>query len=78
MRKQLSLGRKVGMLGTAAALAAVTAIPVATAAQDENAMVRVLHGAGDAPAVDIYADGNVIGEGLEFTQITDYLRGSRW
>ena len=73
MRKQLSLGRKVGMLGTAAALAAVTAIPAATAAQDENAMVRVLHGAGDAPAVDIYADGGLIGEGLEFTQITDYL-----
>lgn len=73
MRKQLSLGRKVGMLGTAAALAAVTAIPFATAAQDENAMVRVLHGAGDAPAVDIYADGGLIGEGLAFSQITDYL-----
>ncbi len=74
MRKQLSLGRKVGMLGTAAALAAMTAIPLATAAQDENAMVRVLHGAGDAPAVDIYADGGLIGEGLAFSQITDYLQ----
>ena len=73
MRINHSLGRKVGMLGTAAALAAVTALPVATAAQDETAMVRVLHGAGDAPAVDIYADGGLIGEGLEFTQITDYL-----
>jgi hypothetical protein len=73
MNKQLSLGRKVGMLGTAAALAAVTAIPVVTAAQDESAMVRVLHGAGDAPAVDIYADGGLIGEGLAFTEITDYL-----
>ena len=73
MRTNRSLGRKVGMLGTAAALAAVTALPVATAAQDEAAMVRVLHGAGDAPAVDIYADGGLIGEGLEFTQITDYL-----
>ncbi len=74
MRKQLSLRRKAGMLGTVAALAAVTAIPFATAAQDENAMVRVLHGAGDAPAVDIYADGGLIGEGLAFSQITDYLQ----
>ncbi len=74
MLKQLSLRRKAGMLGTVAALAAVTAIPFATAAQDENAMVRVLHGAGDAPAVDIYANGGLIGEGLAFSQITDYLQ----
>ena len=74
MYKQLSLGRKAGMLGTAAALAVVTAIPAATTAQDESAMVRVLHGAGDAPAVDIYADGGLIAEGLAFAQITDYLQ----
>ena len=73
MFKQLSLRRKAGMLGTVAALAAVTAIPFATAAQDENAMVRVLHGAGDAPAVDIYANGGLIGKDLAFSQITDYL-----
>ncbi len=73
MTQQLSLGRKIAMLGTAAALAAVMAIPAATAAQDENAMIRVLHGAGDAPAVDIYADGGLIGEGLAFGQISDYI-----
>ena len=66
MNPQTSIGRKVGMLGTAAALTAAMIIPTAVAAQDENAMVRVLHGAGDAPAVDIYADGGLIGEGLAY------------
>lgn len=73
MTKQRSAGRRAGIAGAAAVIAAVMAIPAATTAQDESAMVRVLHGAGDAPAVDIYADGGLIGEGLEFTQITDYL-----
>ena len=66
-------GRKIALLGTAAALTAAMVIPAAVGAQDENAMVRVLHGAGDAPAVDIYADGGLIGEGLAYTEITDYL-----
>ena len=37
------------------------------------AKVRVLHGAGDAPAVDVYAGGNLVVEGLEYAKITDYL-----
>jgi hypothetical protein len=69
--------QKAALLGAAAALAAVMAIPAATAAQDEMAdamaKVRVLHGAGDAPAVDVYAGGNRIIEALEYTSITDYL-----
>jgi hypothetical protein len=73
----VSLSRKVGLLGTAAALAAVTAVPGMAFAQDEmadeTAKVRVLHGVGDAPAVDIYAEGGLIGEGLAFGSITDYL-----
>jgi len=73
MNSQISFGRKVGLLGTAAALSAALAIPAAVGAQDENAMVRVLHAAGDAPAVDIYADGGLIGEGLAYANITDYL-----
>ena len=73
MTSQNPFGRKVGLLGTAAALSAALAIPAAVGAQDENAMVRVLHGAGDAPAVDIYANGGLIGEGLAYTEITDYL-----
>ena len=73
MTSQTSFGRKVGLLGTAAALTAALAIPAAVGAQDENAKVRVLHGAGDAPAVDIYADGGLIGEGLAYAQLSDYL-----
>jgi hypothetical protein len=73
MTSQTPFRRKVGLLGTVAALSAALAIPTAVGAQDENAMVRVLHGAGDAPAVDIYANGGLIGEGLAYTEITDYL-----
>ena len=38
-----------------------------------SARVRVLHGSGDAPAVDVYAGKNAVVEGLEFGTITDYL-----
>jgi Domain of unknown function (DUF4397) len=68
-----SFSRRVGSLTGVAALAAAMVLPTAAAAQDGTAMVRVLHGAGDAPAVDVYADGALIGEGLAYTQITDYL-----
>jgi hypothetical protein len=68
--------RSVALLGLAAALSAVAVVPAVVAAQDEMAeaaKVRVLHGAGDAPAVDVYAAGDRIVEGLEFAAITDYL-----
>ena len=61
------------MIGTVAAFSAAMIIPAAAVAQDESAMVRVLHAAGDAPAVDIYADGGLIGENLAYSNITDYL-----
>jgi hypothetical protein len=57
-------------LTTAGILALAVAAP-ATAADD--AMVRVIHGSPDAPAVDVYADGTAIVEGLAFGEITDYL-----
>jgi hypothetical protein len=70
-------GQRAVLLGAATALAAIMAVPVATMAQDEMtdamAQVRVLHGAGDAPAVDVYAGGNRIIEGLEYASITEYL-----
>jgi hypothetical protein len=69
-----SLKTKIGLTGVAAALAAALIVPAAALAQDAgSAQVRVLHGAGDAPAVDIYADGGLLGSGLAFTQITDYI-----
>ena len=61
------------LFGAAAALAAVMAIPaVASADGHENAMVRVLHGVGDAPAVDVYANGDELIDALAFASITDY------
>ncbi len=66
-------GRRLALLGMAAALAAAAVIPTVAVAQDAMAKVRVLHGAGDAPAVDVYAGGGLIVEGLEYATITDYL-----
>jgi len=64
---------KLHMIGAAAALAAVMAIPaVASADGHEGAKVRVLHGVGDAPAVDVYADGAELIDALAFGSITDY------
>ncbi len=77
MSQPTTRGRKIALLGMVAALAAVTVIPTTVGAQDEMAdemaKVRVLHGAGDAPAVDVYAGGNLVVEGLEYAAITDYL-----
>ena len=72
MDNQTSFGRKVGLLGTTAALTAALAIPAAVSAQDESAKVRVLHGVGDAPAVDVYANGEELIDALAFASITDY------
>ena len=48
----------------------------APAAAADNAMVRVLHGSPDAPAVDVYVDGEKVGgelAGLEFGDLSDYV-----
>ena len=68
-----SLIRKATALAVTVALTALVAIPIATTAQDDPAKVRVLHGSGDAPAVDVYVAGNLTVEGLEFGTITGYL-----
>ncbi len=77
MSQSTTRGRKIALLGMVAALSATAVIPTAVGAQDEMAdemaKVRVLHGAGDAPAVDVYAGGNLVVEGLEYAKITDYL-----
>ena len=72
MTPQTSFGRKAGLLGTSVALIAALAIPTAVGAQDETAKVRVLHGVGDAPAVDVYANGEELIDALAFASITDY------
>jgi hypothetical protein len=73
MQRQHHRTRSITPLGIAAAIAVVGVMPAATMAQDETAKVRVLHGAGDAPAVDVYAAGDRVVEGLGYASITDYL-----
>ncbi|WP_270182616.1 DUF4397 domain-containing protein [Alkalihalobacillus sp. CinArs1] len=42
-------------------------------ADDHEAMVRVIHASPDAPAVDVYVDGEAVVEGAEYKQATDYM-----
>jgi len=44
-----------------------------TPAEGEAARVRVLHAIPDAPAVDVFVDGDPVLEGVEFTDVSDYL-----
>ena len=67
-----SLIDRMTVLVVAVVLSAVLVLPAAVMAQD-SAKVRVLHGVGDAPAVDVYAARDKIVDGLEFGEITDYL-----
>jgi len=43
------------------------------AAQSDEANVRVIHASPDAPAVDIWVNGSVAVEGLEFGDATDWI-----
>ncbi len=68
--------RKLSLIGAAAALATITALPVGVAAQDDAsdmAKVRVGHFSPDAPAVDVYANGGAILEDVPFGVLSDYL-----
>ena len=55
-------------LGGALLLAAV--VPVGAASK---AMVRVMHASPDAPAVDVYVNGDVVLSDVPFKAISDYL-----
>ncbi len=62
-----------GAIIAALALAAIAG-PVSAA---DDAMVRVLHGSPDAPAVDIYVNGDKVGDplaGLEFGDLSAYVK----
>lgn len=65
---------KVGGL-LAVLLAAIAAVLIASSAsaQTTDARVRVLHGSPDAPAVDVFVDGNKKIPNLAFGNITDYV-----
>jgi hypothetical protein len=67
---------KLSIIG-AVALAAVAALPVGVAAQDEAtdemAKVRVGHFSPDAPAVDVYANDGALLTEVPFGVLSDYL-----
>lgn len=58
----LSLIFSVGLLASAGA-----------SAQGADAQVRVVHASPDAPAVDVFVNGDLAVEGLEFGTATDFL-----
>ncbi|MGF2615084.1 DUF4397 domain-containing protein [Rossellomorea vietnamensis] len=56
----------------------VAAVMMVTLAQgafasENDAMVRIVHASPDAPAVDVYVNGEAVVEGAEFKAATDYL-----
>ncbi|GAB4424448.1 MAG: DUF4397 domain-containing protein [Chloroflexi bacterium OHK40] len=64
--------RKLLVLSTVALLMALAIIPAAFA-QSGTAKVRVLHASPDAPAVDVYVNGNRALSNVEFFTASDYL-----
>lgn len=63
------------MTAITVALAMAAALPAVAAADEHDtvAEVRVLHAAVDAPAVDIYASGALLGGPLAYGEISDYI-----
>lgn len=73
MHKSTSHRTRLASLVVAGAAFIALAAPAAAA---DEAKVRVLHGSPDAPAVDIYVDGEKVGgelAGLEFGDLSDYV-----
>jgi hypothetical protein len=54
-------------------LLALAALAILPAAAQEDASVRIAHFSPDAPAVDVYVDGEVAVEGLQFTEVTELI-----
>ena len=54
-------------------LAGIAVSAKGVSAQDADANVRVIHASPDAPAVDIWVNGAVAIEGLEFGDATDWI-----
>jgi hypothetical protein len=61
------------LVGFLAGLVGVLAILSTAAAQEDGARIRVLHASPDAPAVDIFLDGQKAVTNLAFDSITDYV-----
>jgi len=63
--KSLGIGGSAALVGGGATGTVV--------ADDERAYVRVVHGSPDAPAVDVFVNGNRVLEHVVFGTISDYL-----
>ena len=64
--------RIIGASGLAT-LGGVASADNTTTTEGDIAQVRVIHAIPDAPAVDVFVDGNRVLEGVEFKDISDYL-----
>jgi MYXO-CTERM domain-containing protein len=64
--------RKLVVFGLVAALMALSFVPAAFA-QSGNAQVRVLHASPDAPAVDVFVNGDRVLSNVPFFTASDYL-----
>lgn len=62
----------IGSIGTLAAATAVTSGTALAADEGETAGLRVAHASPDAPAVDVFVDGERAIEGLSFRSVTEY------
>jgi len=63
--------RKLSILLSALFLLMLAITPAI--AQDDPASIRVAHFSPDAPAVDVYVNGDVAVENLQFTEVTPFL-----
>jgi len=64
--------RRAGLV-LALCAASLLALPVAAGAQGAAALVRVAHFSPDAPAVDVYVDGDRVLSGVDYPAVSRYL-----
>lgn len=65
--------RLLGILGAVGAIGLMVLFGGASASAEDMARVRVVHASPDAPAVDVYADGNKVLSNVPFKGSSDYL-----
>jgi Domain of unknown function (DUF4397) len=61
------------LLGLLAGTALVAALAGPVAADNHEAMLRVVHASPDAPNVDVWVDGETVLTDVPFTAVSDYL-----
>ncbi|MBA3416662.1 MAG: DUF4397 domain-containing protein, partial [Chloroflexia bacterium] len=61
------------MVAAAALALLIAVLPALAAAQDDRALVRVIHGVSDVGPIDLYIDGAIAVVGATFPSVTDPL-----